>query len=242
MDAFPTFENAIAELGQVDAGRALAKSQIQHWRSEYAQLNRRRKQLVRAIDRMSKRMLRVVEKITPDGEAQHVAAEASIIHEIENELNARGVMERIIADRFRTESSRAYGGRRWTHLKPGTVKARIRAGYGAGPMLQNEGTLLANAQTAVADTFKFNYDEIEWPDIEEIGLDYAAAQNYGTEYIPARPFFLKPSQREMKWIYDLARRMLANKMHGRMTNPEEVLAIGVQRGSSVTEVSGGGVY
>ena len=207
-DAFPTFENAVAELGEVDQGRALAKSQIQHWRNEYAQLNRRRKQLVRAIDRMSKRMLRITEGLGVS-QKEHVFA-ADVVHQVENTLNARGVMEGIIQARFDMQAARTTGARPWRGLKPGTIKGRIRAGYGAGPILQNESVLLANAMTAVADTFKMNFEEIEWPDIDSIGLEYAAAQNFGYpgNNLPARPFFLRPSKEEMAPIYAEARALL----------------------------------
>ena len=222
MSAFPTFENAIAQLDEVNRGRELARSQIQHWRNEYAQLNRRRKQLVRAIDRMSKRMIRLVEGAGVSQE-EHVFA-AELVHQVENTLNARGVMENIIQARFDAQAARTTGARPWKGLKPGTIKARIRAGYGAGPILQNEGTLLANAQTAVADTFKMNFSEIEWPDIESIGLEYAAAQNFGysDNNLPARPFFLKPSKEEMAPIYAEARALLLEFSMKRGKNTEEV--------------------
>ena len=215
--AFPTFENAVAELADVDRGRELARKQVQHWRYEYANLNRRRKQLVRAIDRMSKRMLRITQGTEATAKSQVVSAE--IVHRVENELNSRRVMQNIILQRFQMQAARTTGARPWRQLKPGTIKGRTKAGYGPGPILQQEGTLLDNSMTAVADTFKMNYDEIEWPDIDDIGLPYAAAQNYGSpdRNLPARPFFLKPSREEMAPIYVIARRLLLKYQFERHT-------------------------
>jgi len=97
-----------------------------------------------------------------------------------------GWMERIINDRFDRESTRAYGGRKWTDRKKDYP----------WPILQKLGWLQRAAEQAVFGTYRMR-GITRW-DIGRIACNYAKFHQGGTDTIPARPFFYNPDKRELK--------------------------------------------
>ena len=219
-----SFEEDFLQHARVVEEQAHAKAQIRKYTKRWFELERERRKLVRAIDRSTQRILRTMVETRRGAIAANLSAE--IVHEVEDRLNAEGVMEDLIRARFENESRRSTGEGPWTDLKPTTIKAREREGYGAGPILFNTGALKTMAQQAVAGTFKMNFEEIEWPDIDEIGLEYAAAMNFGYAAggIPARPFFSRPTRAEMKPIYFKAQMILRQIMRQRQAEVEQEVA------------------
>jgi len=117
----------------------------------------------------------------------------------EQEVRKQGLPGQIIKKRFDREAT---SGSRWAALKPSTIAARIRKGFGRGPKLVNTGALERDAIAAANDSFTIDLRRRLKPD--DIGLEYAVFVNNGTPRMPARPFFAPYDSDELAILMDAA--------------------------------------
>lgn len=87
--------------------------------------------------------------------------------------------------RERIEDTFTDEGPGWTPLTANTVAARLRAGFGSGPILFRTGALMRSA------TSEAQVDISSRELLYRTTLPYAASHQRGTRRIPARPFIRK---------------------------------------------------
>jgi len=105
---------------------------------------------------------------------------------VQLKIATEGWMEKIIQGRFKTTSTRAYGGARW----------KERKGKQTWPILYDTGNLMEAAEEAVFGTYRVR-GKIYWL-ISKINCDYAKYVQEGSEFNYARPFFFNPDKKELK--------------------------------------------
>ena len=101
-------------------------------------------------------------------------------------------------------------GTRWAKLKPATIKARIRKGYGAAPILVNTGR---TKRKAIADANNnFTLDNRVALSARRLG-EIPEYLNDGTPRMPARPFYAPLDEKELKPIFAFAENELADYVY-----------------------------
>ena len=146
---------------------------------------RNKQKILREIEKVSRNLKRLGDVDLPD----------RIRAKVVKQINREGWMEKIIEARFRHESERSYGGRKWAPLAPSTVKRK----GGQHPKLIDTMDMFNAAIGSVGSTFRWNRNP-KW-NVDDLGIDYAEYNMDGTDRMPARRFFLSPNDREMQPVY-----------------------------------------
>ncbi len=115
----------------------------------------------------------------------------AMMRNVESKVNAEGYMERIIERRFRAQSEHGPGSTKWAALAKSTIKRK-----GSSRILIDTTEMYQGAIEAVTGTFKVR--QLPNWNVEDVGVDYAVYHQTGTDRMPARPFFDRPTAREME--------------------------------------------
>jgi len=126
----------------------------------------------------------------------------------EKDVEAKGLMQRIVEERFRRESTRSKGGLKWAPLAPSTVKRR----GSAHPILRDSGQMKDMAWGAAAGTYRCDHDKMSW-DVEDVGVEYAKWVEHGTPRMPPRHFFLTPNDPELEKADALAAKAIMAELN-----------------------------
>jgi len=120
-----------------------------------------------------------------------------LIRRVENDVNNKGFMEKIIKGRFKRQADRSVGGTKWETAENPSFR----------PLLVGTGKLRQSAVLSVAGTYRINH-QFDWrvPGFPP----YARAQHDGsTEHnIPSRPFMKNPNAAELTEADNFARKEL----------------------------------
>lgn len=136
---------------------------------------------------------------------------ARLTKAVEDHVNRQKEMQKIIEGRFRSQSARSYGARRWAALKPSTIAARRRMGYGAGPILKRTASLKEAAKAAVAGTYRMAHSSIRWQ-LSKVRVPYGKYHQLGGGRLRPRPFFFQPDNSELQIADRIAARELRRRI------------------------------
>lgn len=178
-----------AEVFKIIERQAVIKSRIRALKTEFNRLERRKRMLIKSIERAADRLQRVHGRLVPE----------AIIHKVEQRINQERWMEKIIEARFRSQSIHGPGSRKWKKI---SSKYRSwKAKHGLSTRINVATGVLKEATiAAVAGTYLFErHIRWNWP---MIPVDYAV-------HVQAeRPFILEPNEKEMKRVNARALRLI----------------------------------
>ena len=121
----------------------------------------------------------------------------------EQEVRRSGLPGQLIKKRF---DKQATSGINWAALKPATIKARLRKGYGRGPKLVNTGALERDAIANANDSFTI---DLRYKlNATNIAVAYAEFIQHGTPKMAARPFFAPFDEKEIAILMKAAAKYL----------------------------------
>lgn len=187
--AFASLNARKAEVQAIQSQQGAISRDIFRLKTEFNRLERRKRILIRRIEKAAERIRRISGRIVPE----------SIIRKVEERINQERWMEKIIEARFRSQSRHGPGSMKWKRLSPTYERAKARAGFG-NKILVYTGVLKESTVEAVAGTYKYRAP-IQWnPGI--VPVEYAGFVHQ------ERPFILPPSTKELKRVDARAVRLI----------------------------------
>ena len=143
-----------------------------------------------------RRVAGALSRLTPE-----MIQEAKLYAELE--VKQSGLPGQLMKKRFDREAT---SGMSWAALKPSTIAARIRKGFGRDPKLVNTGHLEREAIANANDSFTIDLRYKLRP--ENIGVPYAVFINDGTPNMTARPFDAPWDEKEIAILMKAASKAL----------------------------------